>query len=76
MIGIHVVFLGEAPLRLPRDEYAVRECSRRDLEVFTKLTRETPGGIGPNDKADELPSEGTRRPLDSDILSGAQASGG
>ena len=72
MIGIHVAFLGEAPLRLPRNECVSGECSRRDLEVFTKLTRETPRGISPHNEADELPSESSRRPFDADVLRGAQ----
>ncbi len=59
MIGIHVAFLGEAPLRLPRNECTMRECTRRDLELITELTRETPGGISPNNEANELPREGT-----------------
>ena len=59
MIGIHVAFLGEAPLRMPRNEFTMRECARRDLELITELTRETPGGISPNNEADKLPREGT-----------------
>lgn len=67
------VFHSKTPLRLPRDECAVRERARRDLQLITELTRETARGVSTHNQANELSRQRAGRPLDSHILRGAQA---